>query len=146
MGAPTVYERELADILCARFPAIDQIRFCNCGTEANLLALGTARVLTGRNKVLVFNGGYHGSVINFPAGAAKLNAPFDFILAEYNDTEGVEKEIRAAADDLAALIDSRGGFSARQGSNRGPIPPATGDRHTLCCGLWLLGIDAPEEM
>jgi glutamate-1-semialdehyde 2,1-aminomutase len=104
MGAPTVYERELADLLCARFPSIEQIRFCTSGTEANLLALGTARVLTGRNKVLVFNGGYHGSVINFPAGAAKLNAPFDFILAEYNDTEGVEKEIRAAADDLAAVI------------------------------------------
>lgn len=104
MGAPTVYERKLADILCARFPAIDQIRFCTSGTEANLLALGTARVLTGRNKVLAFNGGYHGSVINFPAGGSKLNAPFDVILAEYNDTDGAEKEIRAAADELAAVI------------------------------------------
>jgi len=75
MGAPTHYERELAALICERFPAVDQVRFCNTGTEANIMALQTARAVTGREKVLVFEGAYHGGVIRFPAGATSpLNA------------------------------------------------------------------------
>jgi glutamate-1-semialdehyde 2,1-aminomutase len=48
MGAPTIHERELAELLCTRFPGIDQLRFCNSGTEANIWALTAARQLTGR--------------------------------------------------------------------------------------------------
>jgi glutamate-1-semialdehyde 2,1-aminomutase len=104
MGAPTSYERNLAGLLCERFPAIDQIRFCNSGTEANIWALTTARLLTGRSKLIAFNGAYHGGVIKFPDGPCKLNLPFDFILADYNDTEGAEEAIRNTGDELAAVI------------------------------------------
>ncbi len=103
-GAPTPLERELAGILCKRFPSVEQIRFCNSGTEANLMALTTARVVTGRNKLLVFNGAYHGGVIKFPNGHSEFNVPFDFVLAEYNDIEGTAEAIRLAGEELAAVI------------------------------------------
>ncbi len=104
LGGPTRYERELAGMLCERFPSVEQIRFCNSGTEANIMAMTTARVITGRSKLLVFNGAYHGGVINFPAGGSVLNLPFDFILADFNDTEGTAELIRQAGDELAAVI------------------------------------------
>ena len=104
LGGPTLYERELAGMLCTRFPSIEQIRFCNSGTEANIMALTTARVVTGRSKLLVFNGAYHGGVINFPDGGSVLNIPFDFVLADYNDTEGTAELIHQLGDELAAVI------------------------------------------
>ncbi len=104
MGAPGPYERELAGLLCERFPAIDQIRFCNSGTEANLMALTTARIVTGRDKLLAFNDAYHGGVIKFPGGHSALNVPFDFTLADYNDIDGTAKLIDQMSDELAAVI------------------------------------------
>lgn len=104
MGAPTDYERTLAGLLCKRFPAVDQIRFCNSGTEANIWALITARLLTGRSKVLAFRGAYHGGCIKFPHGPCILNIPFDFVLADYNDIEGAEEAIHRAGDELAVVI------------------------------------------
>ena len=104
MGAPTPLERELAGLICERFPSIEQLRFCNSGTEANIMALTTARAITGREKVLVFNGAYHGGVIKFPEGGSVLNAPFDFLVAEYNDTPGTAEVIRRHGEQLAAVI------------------------------------------
>lgn len=104
MGAPTGHERKLAELLCTRFPGIDQIRFCNSGTEANIWAMTTARMLTGRQKFLAFEGAYHGGVIKFPDGPCPLNLPFDFALADYNDTEGTEAIIRQIGEELAAVI------------------------------------------
>lgn len=104
MSAPTAYERKLAGLLCERFPSIDKIRFCNSGTEANLMALTTARVVTGRNKVLAFNDAYHGGVIKFPGGHSPLNVPFDFVLADYNDIKGTEQLIDQIGNELAAVI------------------------------------------
>jgi len=104
MGAPTPYERELAGLLCERFPSIEQIRFCNSGTEANLMALSTARVITGRHKVMVFNDAYHGGVMKFLGGECALNVPFDFVLADYNDIEGTAELIDTMGDELAAVV------------------------------------------
>jgi len=104
MGAPTAYERELAELLCRRFSSIEQIRFCNSGTEANLMAITTARVVTGREKILVFNGSYHGGVIKFPNGNSAHNVPYDFVLAEFNDTEGTAELIQQVGAGLAAVI------------------------------------------
>jgi glutamate-1-semialdehyde 2,1-aminomutase len=94
MGAPTSYERTLAALLCKRFASLEKVRFCNSGTEANLMAIATALVYTGRKKILVFNGSYHGGVINFPNGGSVLNVPYDFVLADYNDVEGTTALIR----------------------------------------------------
>ncbi len=104
MGAPTHYERELAGLLCARFQSIEQIRFCNSGTEANLMALTSARVVTGREKIIAFDGAYHGGVIKFPNGNSTHNVPFDFVLSEYNDSERTAGLIRELGDELAAVI------------------------------------------
>jgi glutamate-1-semialdehyde 2,1-aminomutase len=104
MGAPTRYERDLAALLCERFPSVDKLRFCNSGTEANLMALCTARVVTGRNKLLAFNDAYHGGVVKFTAGAGALNVPFDFVLADFNDIEGTAGLIDQVRDELAAVI------------------------------------------
>ncbi len=104
MGAPTPYERELAGLLCERFPSLEQVRFCNSGTEANLMALGTARVVTGRNKLLAFNDGYHGGVIKFLGGVCALNMPFDFVLADYNDIDGTAALIDEMGEALAGVI------------------------------------------
>jgi len=104
MGAPTNYERELAGLLCERFPSIDKIRFCNSGTEANLMALTTSRIVTGREKILAFNDAYHGGVIKFLGGPSAFNVPFDFVLADFNDTDGTAETISQVGDELAAVI------------------------------------------
>ena len=56
VGGIHPYERELAGLMCKRF-GLDRVRFTNSGTEANLFAITTARLFTGRSKVLVFHGG-----------------------------------------------------------------------------------------
>lgn len=104
MGAPTQYERELAGLLCERYPSLEQVRFCNTGTEANLMALSTARVVTGREKLLAFNDAYHGGVIKFLGGRCALNVPFDFVLADYNDIEGTAGLIDEVGNELACVI------------------------------------------
>ena len=104
MGAPMKYERVLAGLLCDRYPALDQVRFCNSGTEANLMALTTACAVTGRRKLLAFRESYHGGVIKFPGGRCELNVPYDFVLADFNDIEGTAALIRGLGDELAAVI------------------------------------------
>ena len=104
MGAPTRYERELAGLLCERYPALDQVRFCNSGTEANLMALTTACAVTGRDKLLAFRESYHGGVLKFPGGRCELNVPYNFVLGDFNDIEGTAALIRGIGDELAAVI------------------------------------------
>jgi glutamate-1-semialdehyde 2,1-aminomutase len=104
-GAPGRHESELAAAICERFPSVELVRFCNSGTEANLLALSLARAATGRAAVMVFSGGYHGSVFSFETAAGSpINAPFPFVVAEYNDAEGAARLVAEHANELAAVI------------------------------------------
>lgn len=104
LSAPTVYEERLASAIRDRFPSLDLLRFCNSGTEANILALVTAMAFTRRRKILVFREAYHGGVLVFAGGGTPINLPFDFVLGDYNDVEGTAALIRQHADDLAAVI------------------------------------------
>jgi glutamate-1-semialdehyde 2,1-aminomutase len=104
LGAPNRYEAELAEAVCSRFPSVDLVRFCNSGTEANLLALSLARTITGRTGVLVFGGAYHGGVLLFAHGVSPLNPPFEWIVGEYNDAGSAARLISERAGDLAAVI------------------------------------------
>jgi len=104
LGAPNQYEARYAAALCERFPALQRVRFCNSGTEANIMALSTARAVTGRDKILVFRDGYHGGVLTFAHGGSQLNLPFPYVFADYNDVAGSEALIRQHADELAAVI------------------------------------------
>ena len=65
LGGHTPLEERFASLLAARFPSLERMRFTNSGTEANLMAVSAAIAATGRARVLVFEGGYHGSVLNF---------------------------------------------------------------------------------
>ena len=82
---------------------LERVRFTNSGTEATLMAITTARLATGREKVLIFDGAYHGGVLNFARGAT-WNVPFDYVVAEYNDLPGTVGLIREHDADLAAVI------------------------------------------
>jgi len=96
-------EAQLAGLMCRRF-ALDRVRFTNSGTEANLMAITAARRFTGRPKVLVFHGGYHGGVLFFSDGVAPWNAPYPFVVGAYNDLAGTTTLIDEHADDLAAVL------------------------------------------
>ncbi|HEY6067874.1 MAG TPA: aminotransferase class III-fold pyridoxal phosphate-dependent enzyme [Gaiellaceae bacterium] len=104
LGAPNRHEGELAEAICAHFPSIELVRFCNSGTEANLLALSLCRAVTGCEAVLVFNGAYHGGILLFAHGVSPLNPPFAWIVGEYNNAELAARLVYEHADELAAVI------------------------------------------
>lgn len=103
-GAHNQLEGKLASLICARFPSIELVRFTNSGTEANLMAITTAMMATGRDRLVVFNGGYHGGVLYFATGAAPWNVPYHFVLAPYNDLAASVAVIREHGPSLAAVI------------------------------------------
>src|SRR3546814_4441906 len=92
LGGPNLLEARLAQAIVDRFPALERVRFTNSGTEANLMALAAARAFTGRDRVMVFRGAYHGGVLYF--GNSPLNVPFDYVMGDYNDPEGAARMIR----------------------------------------------------
>ncbi len=104
LGGPNVYEAELAGLFCARFPSVEYVRFCNSGTEGNLMALGAARGFTGRDKILVFEGAYHGGVLYFADYAARVTVPFDYIHGVYNDLETTLERMKGQEDTIAAIL------------------------------------------
>src|ERR1700740_2702298 len=103
-GAHNVTEARFAAAICARFPSIELVRFTNSGTEANLMAVSAARAITGRPKIMVFNGGYHGGVFFFRGHGSPLNPPFVYPLGRYNDLEAVEALVRSYEAELAAIL------------------------------------------
>ncbi|MDT8854335.1 aminotransferase class III-fold pyridoxal phosphate-dependent enzyme [Paracoccaceae bacterium Fryx2] len=104
LGAPNIREAMLGEELVSRFAALDRVRFCNSGTEANIMALSTARAVTGRDRIVVFREGYHGGVLTFAHGGSVLNLPFPWLFADYNDVEGTEALLRANKDSIASVI------------------------------------------
>jgi glutamate-1-semialdehyde 2,1-aminomutase len=103
-GAHNATEAQFAAAICARFPSIELVRFTNSGTEANLMAVSAARAITGRPKVLVFHGGYHGGVFYFRGHGSPLNAPFEYLIGQYNDLAAVEALVQPQRSELAAIL------------------------------------------
>ncbi len=97
-------ESRLAQLLRERYVSMELIRFTNSGTEANLMAVATALAFTGRRRVLVFEGAYHGSVLKFSGAASPVNVPHDFLIAPYNDTGAARAAIRRHAGELACIL------------------------------------------
>ena len=104
LGGPNRYEARLAELMCQRFPALELVRFCNSGSESTLMSLSLARAVTGRASVMAFNGAYHGGFLSFAGGGSPINAPFPYVMADYNDPEGARKLIAQHAPNLAAII------------------------------------------
>jgi len=103
LGGHNTLEPKFAALVTQRFPSMELVRFTNSGTEANLLAISTAVAATGRSKVMVMRGGYHGAVFTFSPGV-NINAPFAYIYGSYNDVEATAAELDAHGNDLAAVI------------------------------------------
>ena len=103
IGAHHTHELAFAETVTRRFK-LDLVRFTNSGTEANLMALCAARCFTGRARIMAFEGGYHGGLLYYSHGGSPINAPFDVVLAPYNDLEATEALIAANATSLAAVI------------------------------------------
>lgn len=105
LGGTSKLEAQHAALLCSRFH-LDLIRFTNSGTEANLHAIQGAKRFTGRSKIVVFTGGYHGACFGFPEDKPAENVVDreDFIVAEYNDVEDTKRKIEGNAKEVAAVL------------------------------------------
>jgi glutamate-1-semialdehyde 2,1-aminomutase len=103
VGGVHPYEARLARLMSERF-GLERVRFTNSGTEATLMAITTARLATGREKLLIFDGAYHGGVLNFSQRDAPWNVPFTYVVGEYNDLLGAVALVEEHGADLAAVI------------------------------------------
>jgi glutamate-1-semialdehyde 2,1-aminomutase len=104
LSGVNIREAELAQLMTSRIPSMQLVRFCNSGSEACLFSVLAAQHVTKRRKILVFNGCYHGGFMIYGAVDPPLSVPFDLVKATYNDVEGTRAALRAAADELAAVI------------------------------------------
>lgn len=110
-GIPNLYEWELADQLLARLPWLDQVRFANSGTEAVMTAIRVARASTGREKVVVTRGGYHGtSEVALVAGGPGYTKGVtqgvirDVSTVPLNDVAFLKEVVESAPGAYAAII------------------------------------------
>ena len=117
-GAPTQAETELAELIVASVPSIDMVRMVNSGTEATMSAVRLARGFTGRDKVLKFDGCWHGHgdsfLIRAGSSALTLGAPDSpgipqgvadsTLTVAYNDIEAVRKAAKENSAEIASII------------------------------------------
>ncbi len=103
-GAHNPYEIELAELVCARFPAIERVRFTNSGTEANLMAISAARCFTGRDKILVMDGAYHGGLLTFASGGSPVNAPYPVVFARFYDAATLGAVMSLHGQEIACAL------------------------------------------
>ena len=97
-------EVRLAELVVDRFPSIDQVRFTNSGTEANLMALAAATHHTGRRRIVVFEHGYHGGVLSFGTAPSSVNVPHDWLILPYNDVDAVDAAFAREGGGIAAVL------------------------------------------
>lgn len=138
-GQPAETEVELAETISRLVPSMQMVRLVNSGTEATMHSLRLARGFTGKEKILKFEGGFHGShdsvltkkdphgsIVSIPSSAG---VPWDTakntLVANYNDEKTVSKIIKDHSSELAAVI------VEPVAGNMGPVPPAKGFIGTL---------------
>ena len=138
-GAPSLIETRLAEKVCEFMPSIERVRMVSSGTEATMSAIRLARGFTGRDKIVKFEGCYHGHsdslLIKAGSGALTLGVPSSpgvpAALAEhtitlaYNDVEGVEKAFGELGPEIACVI------VEPIAGNMNMIPPVDGFLETL---------------
>ncbi|EII6310789.1 glutamate-1-semialdehyde 2,1-aminomutase [Staphylococcus pseudintermedius] len=130
-GASTLEENRLAELVIERVPSIEKVRMVSSGTEATLDTLRLARGYTGKNKIIKFEGNYHGHsdslLIKAGSGVATLGLPDspgvpegtakNTITVPYNDLEAVKYAFEEFGDDIAAVI------VEPVSGNMGVVPP-----------------------
>ncbi|PMC37142.1 glutamate-1-semialdehyde-2,1-aminomutase [Bacillus sp. UMB0899] len=133
-GAPTLIENELAKLVIDRVPSIEVVRMVSSGTEATMSALRLARGYTGRNKIVKFEGCYHGHgdslLIKAGSGVATLGLPDspgvpegiakNTITVPYNDLESIRYAFEQFGEDIAGVI------VEPVAGNMGVVPPQPG--------------------
>jgi glutamate-1-semialdehyde 2,1-aminomutase len=133
-GAPTALEVEMAELVIEALPSIEMVRMVNSGTEAAMSAIRLARGYTGRDKIIKFEGCYHGHsdglLVKAGSGAAtfgipdSLGVPSDYakstLTVPFNDIEAVKRTIQADPEGIACVI------LEPIAGNMGVIPPEKG--------------------
>src|SRR5215218_8708061 len=133
-GAPTELETRLAHQVARLMPSMERVRFVSSGTEAAMSAARVARAFTKRDKIVKFEGCYHGHADSFlvqaGSGATTLGIPTspgvpaavaaDTLLARYNDLGSVDALLAANAGAIAAIV------VEPIAGNMGVVPPAPG--------------------
>jgi glutamate-1-semialdehyde 2,1-aminomutase len=133
-GAPSPLEVELGERVRALMPSLERVRFVSSGTEAAMSAVRVARAATGRDRILKFEGCYHGHadafLVKAGSGALTLGTPTspgvtraasaDTLVAAYNDFDSVTKAFEAHRGQIAAVI------VEPIAGNMGVVPPADG--------------------
>lgn len=133
-GAPTVIESELAKLVMSIYPSIEKIRMVNSGTEATMSAIRVSRGFTDRDKIIKFQGCYHGHgdslLVSAGSGAATFGQPDspgitrgtaeDTITLPYNDIRAFDRIMNGYGNDIAAVI------VEPVAGNMGLVPPVPG--------------------
>jgi glutamate-1-semialdehyde 2,1-aminomutase len=138
-GAPTEAEANLAQLIVEAVPSIEMVRFVNSGTEATMSALRLARAFTDRDKIVKFEGCYHGHadglLVRAGSGVATLGLPDspgvpasyaqETLVARYNNVASVEALFERHGDEIAAVI------IEPVAGNMGVVPPQPGFLESL---------------
>lgn len=138
-GAPTEGELALANRVASAIPCVEQLRLVSSGTEATMSALRLARAATGRDRVVKFEGCYHGHVdgllVRAGSGALTLGTPDSpgiptgmaelTLVLPYNDAPAIGRLLRERGDEIAAVV------VEPVAGNMGVVPPAPGFLETL---------------
>ncbi len=138
-GAPTEIETEMAKKVCELVPSVERVRMVSSGTEATMSAIRLARGFTGRDKIVKFEGCYHGHsdslLVKAGSGALTLGVPSspgvpaslakDTITLTYNDADSVRKAFAEAGGEIACII------VEPVAGNMNCIPPVPGFLETL---------------
>ena len=138
-GAPTEIETLMAEKVCELVPSIDMVRMVSSGTEATMSALRLARGYTGRDKIVKFEGCYHGHsdslLVKAGSGALTLGVPSspgvpaglaeDTITLTYNDSDSVKQAFAEMGDQIACII------VEPVAGNMNCVPPVAGFLETL---------------
>ena len=117
-GAPTIMETKLAELICSAVESVEQVRMVNSGTEATMSAIRLARGFTGRDKIIKFEGCYHGHadglLVKAGSGALTLGVPTSpgvpaamaehTLTLEFNNLEQVTTVFDEVGEQLAAVI------------------------------------------